>query len=127
MSWDAHVRSEVSGACRVLEALGRSGRVYSYRHVRAELLQLARVVARYVAVRGPGAHLALAGGLEIPGRGGAREGDGDALALLAQLVGIVQRSARRYLHGDLPGVALGYCLPAVRGVRGRRGYGAARA
>ena len=79
----AHLRSEVSGACRglsfVLEALGRSGRVYSYRHVRAELLQLARVVARYVAVRGPGAHLALAGGLEIPGRGGAREGDGDPL------------------------------------------------
>ena len=61
MSWDAHLRSEVSGACRglsfVLEALGRSGRVYSYRHVRAELLQLARVVARYVAVRGPGARL----------------------------------------------------------------------
>ena len=83
MSWDAHLRSEVSGACRglsfVLEALGRCGRVYIYRHVRAELLQLARVVARYVAVRGPGARLALAGRLEIPGRGGAREGDGDTL------------------------------------------------
>ena len=54
-----------------------------------------------VAVRGPGARLALAGRLEIPGRGGAREGDGDTLALLAQLVGIVQRSARRHLHSDL--------------------------
>jgi hypothetical protein len=47
--------SEVSGACRglsfVLEALWRSGRVYIYRHLRAELLQLARVVTRYVAVR----------------------------------------------------------------------------
>ena len=57
-SGDAHLRSEVSGACRglsfVLEALWHSGRVYIYRHLRAELLQLARVVTRYVAVRGPG-------------------------------------------------------------------------
>ena len=39
-SGDAHLRSEVSGACRdlsfVLEALWRSGRVYIYRHLRAE-------------------------------------------------------------------------------------------
>ena len=42
----------------VLEALWRMGRVYIYRHLRAELLQLARVVTRYVAVRGPGARLA---------------------------------------------------------------------
>ena len=79
-SGDAHLRSEVSGACRdlsfVLEALWRSGRVHIYRHLRAELLQLARVVTRYVAVRGPGARLAWAGRLDIPGRGGAREGDG---------------------------------------------------
>ena len=58
-SGDAHLRSEVSGACRglsfVLEALWRICRVYIYRHLRAELLQLARVVTRYVAVRGPGA------------------------------------------------------------------------
>ena len=63
-SGDAHLRSEVSGACRglsfVLKALWRSGRVYIYRHLRAELLQLARVVTRYVAVRGPGARLAWA-------------------------------------------------------------------
>ena len=54
-SGDAHLRSEVSGACRdlsfVLEALWRICRVYIYRHLRAELLQLARVVTRYVAVR----------------------------------------------------------------------------
>ena len=41
-----------------------------YRHLRAELLQLARVVTHYVAVRGPGARLAWAGRLDIPGRGG---------------------------------------------------------
>ena len=43
-SGDAHLRLEVSGACRglsfVLEALWRSGRVYIYRDLRAELLQL---------------------------------------------------------------------------------------
>ena len=58
-SGDAHLRSEVSGACCglrfLLEALWRICRVYIYRHLRAELLQLARVVTRYVAVRGPGA------------------------------------------------------------------------
>ena len=41
-SGDAHLRSEVSGACRglsfVLEALWRRGRVHIYRHLRAELL-----------------------------------------------------------------------------------------
>ena len=51
---DAHFRSEVSRACCglrfVLEALWRMGRVYIYRHLRAELLQLTRVVTRYVAV-----------------------------------------------------------------------------
>ena len=63
-SGDAHLRSEVSGACRPrpqLRAGGAveySGRVYIYRHLRAELLQLARVVTRYVAVRGLGARLA---------------------------------------------------------------------
>ena len=86
-SGDAHLRSEVSRACCglrfVLEALWRICRVYIYRHLRAELLQLARVVTRYVAVRGPGACLALAGRLDIPGRGGAWEGDGDTLALPA--------------------------------------------
>ena len=57
-SGDAHLRSEVSGACRglsfVLEALWRSGRVYIYRHLRAELLQLARVVffGRHAAADG---------------------------------------------------------------------------
>ena len=55
-SGDAHVRSEVSGACCglrfVLEALWRICRVYIYLHLRAELLQLAGVVTRDVAVRG---------------------------------------------------------------------------
>ena len=46
---------------------------------------------------------------------------------VAQLARVVQRSASRHLHGDLPGVALGYCPLAVHGVRGGRGYGAARA
>ena len=55
----------------MLEALWRNGRVHIYRDVRAEQLQLARVVTRYVAVRGPGARLAWAGRLDIPGRGGA--------------------------------------------------------
>ena len=65
----------------IMEALWRSGSVYIYRHPRAELLQLARVVTRYVAVRGPGARLAfMAGRLDIPGRGGAREGDGNTPA-----------------------------------------------
>ena len=70
---DAHFRSEVSRACCglrfVLEALWRMGRVYIYRHLRAELLQLTRIVTRYVAVRGPGARLAWAGRQDIPGRG----------------------------------------------------------
>jgi hypothetical protein len=64
-----------ASASIVLEALWRSGRVHIYRDLRAELLQLARVVTRDVAVRGPGARLAWAGRLDIPGRGGAREGD----------------------------------------------------
>ena len=51
--------------------------------VRAELLQLARVVTCDVAVRGPGARLARAGRLEISGRGGARERDGNPPALPA--------------------------------------------
>ena len=72
---DAHLHLEVSGKCRgsscVLEALWRNGRVHIYRDVRAELLQLARVVTCDVAVRGPGARLARAGRLEVPGRGGA--------------------------------------------------------
>ena len=131
MSWDVHLRSEVSDACRNLsvlsKALGRRGGVYIYRHVGAELLQLERVVSGYVAVRGLRACLAWAGRLEIPGRGGIREGYGDALALPAELAGIVQRPASRHLHGDLPGVALGYSLSALCAVRGRRGYGAARA
>ena len=86
-SGDAHFRSEVSRACCglrfVLEALWRICRVYIYLHLRAELLQLAGVVTRDVAVRGPGARLAWAGRQDIPGRGGAREGDGDLLALPA--------------------------------------------
>ena len=81
-SGDAHLRMEVSGACRgpsvALEALWRNGRVHINRDLRAELLQLARVVTRDVAVRGLGARLAWAGWLEIPGRGGAREGNGNA-------------------------------------------------
>ena len=91
-SGDAHVRSEVSRACCglrfVLEALWRICRVYIYLHLRAELLQLAGVVTRDVAVRGPGARLAWAGRQEIPGRGGARERDGNPPALPAQLCGI---------------------------------------
>ena len=71
---DAHLHIEVSGACRVpscvLETLWRNGRVHIYSDLRAELLQLARVVTRDVAVRGPGARLARAGRLDIPGRGG---------------------------------------------------------
>ena len=63
--------------------LWRNGRVHIYRDVRAELLQLARVVACDVAVRGPGARLARAGRLEVPGRGGARERDGNSPALPA--------------------------------------------
>ena len=72
----------------MLEALWRNGRVHIYRDLRAEQLQLARVVTRDVAVRGPGARLARAGRLEIPGRGGARERDGNPPALPAQLCGI---------------------------------------
>ena len=57
VSGDAHLHMEVTGACRgpscVLEALWRNIRVHIYRDVHAELLQLARVVTRYVAVRGP--------------------------------------------------------------------------
>ena len=86
-SGDAHLRVEVPGACRglsfVLEALWRNGRVHIYSDVRAELLQLARVVTCDVAVRGPGARLARAGRLEISGRGGARERDGNLPALSA--------------------------------------------
>ena len=37
--------------------MGRTGRVYIYHHLGAKLLQLVRVVSRYVAVRGPGARL----------------------------------------------------------------------
>ena len=59
---DAHLRSEVSGACRdlclLLETLGRTGRVHIYLHICAELLQFTRVVTRDAAVRGPGARLA---------------------------------------------------------------------
>ena len=88
--------------CRLLsfalEALRRRGRAYIYRHVGAELLQFERVVSGYVAVRGLRACLAWAGRLEIPGRGGIREGDGDALALPAPLAGIVQRPASRHLQ-----------------------------
>ena len=72
-SGDAHLRMEVPRACRgpsfALEALWRNGRVHIYRDLRAELLQLARVVTRDVAVRGLGARLAWAVWLEIPGRG----------------------------------------------------------
>ena len=87
VSWDADLRFEVPGACRLLcfalEAfifvLGRSGLFYSDGHVGAELLQLERVAARDMAVRGPGSSLALSGRLEVSSRGGARERDGDAL------------------------------------------------
>ena len=52
-SGDAHLRTEVPGACRglslALEALRRNSRVHIYLHLRAELLQLARVVTRDVA------------------------------------------------------------------------------
>ena len=69
-SGDTHLRMEVPGACRgpsfVQEALWRNGRIHIYRDLRAELLQLARVVTRDVAVRGPGARLVWAGWLEIP-------------------------------------------------------------
>jgi hypothetical protein len=54
--------------------------------------------------------------------GGVLNGDCDTLALLAQLVGIVQCSASRHLHGDLPGPrcgSCGHCLSAVRGVCGQ--------
>ena len=51
--WDAHVCPEASRARRILSALlkawGSRGRVHVYPHLRAELLQLARVAARYVA------------------------------------------------------------------------------
>ena len=98
VSWDADLRFEVPGACRLLcfalEAfifvLGRSGLFYSDGHVGAELLQLERVVSGYAAVRGVWARVAWAGRLEVSGRGGAREGDGNALASPAhQLAGIV--------------------------------------
>ena len=65
------------------EAPGRSGGVYIYRHLVAEMLQLERVVSGYVAVRGLGARLAWAGRLQVPCRGGTREGDADAFALPA--------------------------------------------
>ena len=54
--WDTHLRLEVSDARRLLnvapEAPGRSGGVYIYRHLVAEMLQLERFVSGYVAVRG---------------------------------------------------------------------------
>ena len=79
-SGDVHVRPEVSRACCglrfVLEALWRICRVYIYLHLRAELLQLAGVVTRYVAVRGPGARLAWAGRQDIPGRTSVGEHQG---------------------------------------------------
>ena len=71
MSRDAHLRTEISGACRglsfLLEALRCTGCVHIYRHMGAELLQLARVVTRDAAVRGPGARLAGTGRQEVPG------------------------------------------------------------
>ena len=53
VSSDAHLRFEVPGACRLLRfalevfifVLGRSGLFYPDGHVRAELLQLERVVS----------------------------------------------------------------------------------
>ena len=92
--WDAHVRLEAPRARRILsvllEARGRGSRggVHVYLHLRAELLQLERVAARDVAVRGPGSRLALSGRLEISSRGGAWERDGDFLALVAELGGV---------------------------------------
>ena len=50
------------------KALRRRG-VHIYLYMRAELLQLERVVSCYVAVQSPGSRFALAGRLEIPGRG----------------------------------------------------------
>ena len=48
--WDAHVCPEASRARRILSVLlkarGSRGRVHVYPHLRAELLQLARVAAR---------------------------------------------------------------------------------
>ena len=129
--WDAHVRLEAPRARRILsvlpEARGSRGGVHVYPHLRSELLQLERVAARDMAVRGPGSGLALSGRLEIPSRGGARERDGDAPALAAELGGVVQRFSGRHLHGYLPGVALGHRALCVCGVRGRRGYGASGA
>ena len=129
--WDAHVRLEAPRARRILsvllEARGSRGRVHIYLHLRAELLQLARVAARDVTVRGPGPRLALPGRLEISSRGGAREGDDDALSLAAELGSIVQRFLGRYLHGHLPGMAVGHRALGVRRVRGGRGYGASGA
>ena len=129
--WDAYARPEASRARRVLGVLLKArrsrGRVHVYLHSSAELLQFARVAARYVAMQGRGPGLALPGRLEISSRGGAREGDGDALALAAELGGVVQRFSGCYLHGYLPGVALGYRALCVRRVRGRRGYGASGA
>ena len=125
--WDAHVCPEASRARRILSVLlkagGSRGRVHVYLHPSAELLQFARVAARYVAMQGRGPGLALPGRLEIPSRGGAREGDGDAPALATELGGVVQRLFGRYLHGHLPGVAPGHRAPRVRRVRGSRGYG----
>ena len=51
----------------------------------------------------------------------------DAPAFAAELGGVEQRLSGRHLHGYLPGVAFGHCAPCVRGVRGRRGYGASGA
>ena len=65
--WDAHVRLEAPRARRILsvlpEARGSRGGVHVYPHLRAELLQLERVVSGYVAVRGVGARVAWAGRL----------------------------------------------------------------
>ena len=129
--WDAHVCPEASRARRILSVLlkarGSRGRVHVYPHVSAELLQLERVAARDVAVRGPGSRLALSGRLEISSRGGAWERDDDFLALAAELGGVLQRLFGRHLHGYLPGVALGHRAPCMCGMRGRRGYGASGA
>ena len=61
--WDAHVRLEAPRARRILsvllEARGSLGGVHVYLHLRSELLQLERVAARDMAVRGPGSGLAL--------------------------------------------------------------------
>ena len=92
--------------CFAPEALGRSGRVYIYLYVGAELLQLVRVVSGYVTVRGLSPRPARASRLKVPGRGGAWEGYGDTPALPAQLASVVQCPVCRHLHGHLPGVAL---------------------